>query len=91
MIRPRVAPYGRVSLRLSDQTPPVGTKGFSMSISPNVERAALSVRETAQRLGVSPHTVWRLIAEGEIRSIRARHRVLIPVSSLEKLLAGDAK
>ena len=52
------------------------------------ERRALSVDEAALQLGVGRSLAWKLVNEGRLRSIRAGHRVLIPVAALTEFLAG---
>jgi excisionase family DNA binding protein len=50
---------------------------------------AVSVREAAWRLGVSPRTVATLIARGELLSRKIGRRRVIPVEALEKFLQRD--
>lgn len=52
---------------------------------------AYSVAGSAQALSVSRQSVRRLVATGELRSLRVGSRVLIPRSELERFLAGDKK
>jgi excisionase family DNA binding protein len=47
-----------------------------------------SPRELVDVLSVSPATVRRRIADGEIRSIRLSGRVLVPVEAIDKLVAS---
>jgi len=49
-------------------------------------RISLSISETAYALGISPRTVERLVAKGEIKSKRVGRRVLIPRSDIEAWL-----
>lgn len=42
------------------------------------EKWLLGVHETAQLLGISRETVFRLLASGELRRTRVRGRTLIP-------------
>lgn len=44
-----------------------------------------SVPETAERLGVSPATVWRCIKDGRIRAVRIGSRVLVCDAELARL------
>jgi excisionase family DNA binding protein len=48
----------------------------------------LTLDEAAARLRVSRRTVQRLIAEGRIRPVRIRRRVLVTPRELEAYLAG---
>lgn len=59
------------------------------------QRAALSVAEAAEYLGVNRRTLTRSLDEGEIPSIRVGRRRLIPTEGLRRLLSvtpteGDA-
>ena len=51
------------------------------------ERVALSVEEAAGRLGVSRSLIWKMVNPGTIRTVRAGHRVLVPVSVVEEFLS----
>ena len=53
-----------------------------------VERLALSVDEVAERLGVHPSFVRRLIEQGRIPAVRLGRRVLVPVEGLQEVLRG---
>ncbi len=50
------------------------------------KKLGLSVKETAQLLGVHPNTIYRLAWRKDIRSVRVGSRLLIPRSEVEKLL-----
>lgn len=52
------------------------------------DRLAYGLNELAQSWGVSRDTILRLIADGELERIKARTRVLIPKSSVDKFLTG---
>ena len=47
-----------------------------------------SVPTTAERLGVSRASIYRMIVAGEIKSVRLRGRRLIPGSEIERLARG---
>ncbi len=51
------------------------------------EKLTLNVSEAAIRLGVSKPSLYQAIKRGEVPVIKIGHRVLIPISALEKLLA----
>jgi len=51
------------------------------------ERVALSVNETAESLGVGKSLIWKMVNQGTIRTVRAGHRVLVPVSAVEEFLS----
>jgi excisionase family DNA binding protein len=48
---------------------------------------AVSVEEAARRLGISPRGVARLMASGELPSLRVGRRRLVPSGALERLIA----
>jgi len=50
------------------------------------DEMTVSVKQAAQRLGVSTGLVRRAIQRGELRAIRFGSRVLIPVAALDELL-----
>ena len=50
------------------------------------ERLAYSVSQTPKLLGCSDNTVRRMIASGQLRSVRLRGRVIVPVVAIEELL-----
>jgi excisionase family DNA binding protein len=51
------------------------------------ERDATDVNTTAFLLGVSRRTIYSLIADGTLRTIKIRRRRLVPRSERERLLA----
>lgn len=53
-------------------------------------RTTWTVPEVATSLGVSVRHVYRMCESGEIRSIRAGNRVLIPVAVLEAFVNSPA-
>ncbi len=48
----------------------------------------LTIRQVADRFGVSYQTVWQMVKRGEIDSIRIRSVVRIPESAITKFAAG---
>jgi excisionase family DNA binding protein len=54
-------------------------------------RRAFSVREAARMCGVSRATLYRLLKEGKIKTIKIGSRRLVPEATIETLLAGGAK
>lgn len=46
----------------------------------------LSIAKTAHRLTVSPRSVWRWIAAGEIKAVRLGRAVRIPASEIERIV-----
>jgi excisionase family DNA binding protein len=50
------------------------------------EQLAYSVSRTAKLLGCSDNTVRRMIAAGQLRSVRLCGRIVVPVVAIEELL-----
>jgi excisionase family DNA binding protein len=46
-------------------------------------KAFLTVVEAAQELGVSDDTVYRLIGDGTLPSVKFRNRILVPLRAIE--------
>ena len=55
------------------------------------EGCALSIRETAQTCGLSRATIYRLIEQGKLRTLKIGARRLVPVGSIDVLLKGGAQ
>ena len=55
------------------------------------ERRALSIKEAAQSCGLSRATVYRLIADGKLITLKIGSRRLVTVAALDALLSGRAK
>jgi excisionase family DNA binding protein len=51
------------------------------------ERWAMSVPEAGRRLAISRAHAYRLVASGELPSLRLGHRTVVPVSVLQAMLA----
>ena len=56
----------------------------------NLERRALSIPEAAQTCGLSRATLYRLIADGKLSTLKIGARRLVPVAALDSLLSGGA-
>jgi excisionase family DNA binding protein len=54
------------------------------------ERRALSIEETAEACGLSRATLYRLIADGRLATLKIGARMLVPVSAIDALLNGGA-
>jgi excisionase family DNA binding protein len=54
------------------------------------ERRALSIRETAQACGLSRATIYRLIEQKKLATLKVGARRLVPVGALDALLSGHA-
>jgi excisionase family DNA binding protein len=52
-------------------------------------RLAFTAQETADLLGVSPETVYRLIKRGKLRSSNALRHKLIPRTEIERFLKSS--
>jgi excisionase family DNA binding protein len=53
-------------------------------------RAALSVAETAETLGICEASVYRAIRRGDLPSVLIGGRRVIPTTSISKLLTAEA-
>ena len=62
-----------------------------MNYSENYMPLAISVAETARRLGVGKTTVYVLINSGELRTTKVGRRRLISMSSVHALLPPGAE
>jgi excisionase family DNA binding protein len=63
--------------------------GYESSINGNASGAALvKVTEAARMLCVSPRTVWRMIAEGELTPVRFRRCTRVALVEVQKYLHG---
>ena len=55
------------------------------------ERRALSIKEVADACGLSRATVYRLIADGKLATLKIGARRLVPVDFIDALLSGGAQ
>ena len=53
-------------------------------------RRAVSVDRAALLIGVGRSLAWALVKDGKLRSVRAGHRVLVPLTAIDEFLAGKA-
>jgi excisionase family DNA binding protein len=51
----------------------------------------LSIKETAEACGLSRATLYRLIADGKLATLKIGARRLVPVVAIDALLSGGAK
>ena len=49
------------------------------------EGALVRVKRAAELLDVSPRTVWRMIAEGQLKSVRIRGCTCIPLAEVMRV------
>ena len=52
-------------------------------------RKAVGVEQAALFLDIGRTLAWQLVNEGKLRSVRAGHRVLVPLSAIDDFLAGQ--
>ena len=57
----------------------------------NSEKLALTVKETAQLLGLSRNSAYQGVLTGEIPHLKVGKRILVPRVSLERMLAETGK
>lgn len=55
----------------------------------HIQRLGFSPEEARQTLGISKSLIWKLINNGEIKTIRLGHRHIIPKSEIERLFEVD--
>jgi excisionase family DNA binding protein len=55
------------------------------------ERRALSIRETARACGLSRATLYRLLKDGKLSTIKIGARRLVPIASIDLLLSGGGQ
>jgi excisionase family DNA binding protein len=55
------------------------------------ERRALSIRETARTCGLSRATLYRLLKDGKLSTIKVGARRLVPIASIDLLLSGGGQ
>lgn len=60
------------------------------SISAKIQRLTYSVTESAEALGVSKPTVYRLIARGLLQPIPSLRHKLIPCEQIRRFVSGEA-
>jgi excisionase family DNA binding protein len=56
-----------------------------------IDRRAVSVREATASYSIGRSSLYKLIASGELRSVKILNRRLVPIDALEALIAGGAK
>jgi len=57
----------------------------------NLQESAISVKDAAVILGVSPRTVWRMIADKELTACRFRRCTRLLLSQVMGYLKGNGK
>jgi excisionase family DNA binding protein len=55
------------------------------------ERRALSIEEAAETCGLSRATIYRLIEQKKLATLKIGARRLVPVGAIDALLNGGAK
>jgi excisionase family DNA binding protein len=56
-----------------------------------VQRRVLSIREATHTLGISRASIYRLMCQGRLPTVKIGSRRLIPVASIDDLLRGGAR
>ena len=62
-----------------------------LSVTEKQERRVLSIRETAQACGLSRATIYRLIEQKKLATLKVGARRLVPVAAIDALLDGGAQ
>jgi excisionase family DNA binding protein len=55
------------------------------------ERRVLSIQEAARTCGLSRATLYRLLKDGKLTTVKIGGRRLVPVGAIDALLNGGAK
>lgn len=55
----------------------------------DIDKPVLSVSEMSKKLGIGRNTCYAMIKSGEIQTVRAGRRILVPVSSIQRWLLGE--
>lgn len=58
------------------------------NVAENREKLTLTVRETAEALGLGINLTYRMVAAGTIRSVPAGRKRLIPKAAIQEYLGG---
>jgi len=58
---------------------------------PGVVRKALSVEMAAEMLGISRSMGFKLIRRGELRSVKAGTRTLVPVAAVDEFIEQNSR
>lgn len=56
-----------------------------MSDAPAPKKLLVDLREAAQMLSLSERTVWGMVKDGSLRSVRFRRALRIPMAEVERL------
>jgi excisionase family DNA binding protein len=64
---------------------------MSNEFKPELLDESLRIKEGAAILKVSPRTIWRMIADGQLMAIRFRHCTRLSKSQVLSLLNGNGK
>lgn len=56
----------------------------------NMEKRALQVKEAAAQYGISRSTIYKLMADGTLQTVKLGGRRLIPRDAMEALLKAGA-
>ncbi|MGD0184691.1 MAG: helix-turn-helix domain-containing protein [Roseiarcus sp.] len=56
-----------------------------------IYRRAVSVREAATSYSIGRSSLYKLIATGELRTVKVLNRRLVPIDALEALISGGGK
>ena len=55
------------------------------------DRRAFSIKEAAEICSLSRATLYRLIADGKLTTLKIGARRLVPLTAIDALLSGSAK
>jgi excisionase family DNA binding protein len=67
-----------------------GSRTVERKVTPNMNTPmAMSPRDAARAIGISRSTLYRLIKQGRIRTVKLGRRTLVPTSALAELISED--
>ena len=61
---------------------------MTSAVSPLPDRAAMSMQEVADQLGICEMTVRRAIHDGRLRAIKIGRRTVVPTAELQAIVDG---
>jgi excisionase family DNA binding protein len=63
----------------------------TQSHTPRIEARALRIKDAAQAYGISRSLIYKMMADGRLRTVKIGKRRLIPVAAIEALFEGGSR
>ena len=89
LVRRRAAAVEALAVELAAEVQRLVVEVTELAERPTSAALSVSVDEAAQLLGVGRTTVFTLLEEGTIRSVKVGNRRLVPRKALDEFLSGD--